>query len=206
MNTIQGLYAITHHDDQDLPVLLEDCKAALSGGAKLLQFRDKSSNSREKLIRAKALRKMCEHYQVPLIINDDIELCLKAKAHGVHLGLDDSSIQDARKILGESAFIGATCHNDLNRAQQAQSARASYIALGRFFPSKSKPDAKHADIECIQTIKEHCSLPIVAIGGITLDNANSLIQQGADSIAVIDGLFSSEDIKQQAQAFNGLFV
>jgi len=203
---IRGLYAITHHDRLTLKKLISDVELVLQGGASIIQFRDKNSQKTEKLIRAEALQKLCKDYQSVFLINDDIQLCKKINADGVHLGINDASITTARQMLGDEKIIGATCHNSIELALQAQALGADYIALGKFFPSITKNEAPLADISCIDHIKSQCSLPIVAIGGITLDNAPSLLACHVNAIAVINALFSEADIKQRAQQFSNLFI
>lgn len=202
---IQGLYGITHHDHLSQQQLLDDVEAALKGGMQVLQFRDKQSTSEEKKHRASGLLELCQQYQKPLIINDDPLLCKMIGAQGVHLGQEDSKITQAREILGEQAVIGATCHASVELAVNAQRQGANYIALGSFFPSKTKTRAAIAPLTCIAEVKQQCKLPLVAIGGITLDNASSLIDAQVDAIAVINALFFSEDIHQQAQKFSTFF-
>lgn len=207
-NTINGVYAITHHDQTNLKQLLAEVEAALKGGVSILQFRDKASSANEKKQRAQALKTLCYTYCSLFIINDDVELCQAVQADGVHLGLKDSSIKKARELLGDKHIIGATCHDSPILAREAEVHGASYIALGSFFPSQSKPDAKLATIDCIDDIKQQTTLPIVAIGGITLDNAPALIKHGAESLAIIDDLFGQPDLKSiesQARKLSQLF-
>ncbi len=202
---IHGLYGITHHDALSQQQLADDVEAAFKGGMQVLQYRDKTSNANDKKQRADLLLEICKHFQKPLIVNDDPLLCKKVGAHGVHLGQSDSAIKEARSLLGETCLIGVTCHNLPLLAQQAQTQGASYIGLGRFFPSQTKSEAPLASIDCIAEVKKVCSLPLVAIGGITLDNACSLIDAQVDALAVINGLFSAENIESRAQQFSNLF-
>ena len=203
--TISGLYALTHHDRKNREALLADVEAALKGGAKLIQFRDKTSSSEEKLLRAQALKELCERYQKPLLINDDVKLCIKINAHGVHLGQEDGSIETARKLLGSNKIIGATCHQSPEFAQKAEQDGADYIALGSFYSSKTKPKASLAPLTCIKEVRKVCSLPIVAIGGITLDNAPELLEENVDALAVISELFTANNIEANAKQFSQLF-
>jgi thiamine-phosphate pyrophosphorylase len=198
-----GLYAITAENHASPQALAEKVKAALRGGARAIQYRAKSSQSQ--MQEARLLLAECKAFHVPLIINDDVELALAMGADGVHLGKDDGSIQEARKKLGAAAIIGVSCYNSLERAVDAQAQGATYVAFGRFFPSSSKPDAPCAHIETLVTAKQRLHMPIVAIGGITPDNGLSLIQAGADVLAVIDGVFGAGDPAQAALAFKPLF-
>lgn len=200
---MRGLYAITDPVLSPGEKLFEDVKAALRGGVRILQFRDKqASYSQKKQIAAKLLE-CCKAHHALLIINDDIHLCAETGADGVHLGQADGSLIEARAVLGPKALIGATCHSSLSIAAAA-APYADYLAFGAFYSSTTKPDAKAAPIELLEAAKEFAR-PIVAIGGITLDNAAPLIAAGADMVAVVSGLFARTDIEKTAQAFNRLF-
>jgi len=201
-----GLYAIT--DSQlmpDLDTLLSHVEFSLQGGASIIQYRDKSTDQLFRVEQAQALKQLCDRYQVPLVINDDIALAAECSAAGVHLGQSDGSAVEARKQLGSHAIIGVTCHDSLTLALQAQSEGADYLAFGAFFPSKTKPNAKPAAINLIRQAKKKVSLPIVAIGGITVDNAQLIISAGADMVAVIHAIYAEKDIKKSAQQFHQLF-
>jgi thiamine-phosphate pyrophosphorylase len=193
------IYAIT--DPALLPKqkLFEGVEAALEGGVRLFQLRNKSASAHEKLKQAKQLVKICNAYQAQLIINDDIEVARLSSAHGVHLGQDDAHIQFARNTLGKYAIIGITCHADLELARDAIYQGADYVAFGRFFASHTKPNASTAPLNIIRSAKSEFSTPVVAIGGITSDNMPQVINNGADSIAVCHSLFAAENIQKQAQ-------
>lgn len=199
---ISKLYAIT--DSQLLPgdTLFSAVADALKGGCKLVQYRDKSTDQARRLFEAKSLVALCNQYQAQLLINDDVELAKNSNAHGVHLGQDDTNPVAARIILGNRAIIGVTCHDSLALAQQAIKDTANYIAFGRFFPSSTKPDASHAPISLISEARsKFANIPIVVIGGITLDNGRQLLDAGADMLAVCHSLFSADDITAQAKKF-----
>ena len=202
----QGIYIITDS------VLLQgrlvaSVEAALQGGAQIVQYRDKSSDSAKRLHQAQQLKQLCQHYNIPLIINDDLELAAQLDV-GVHLGQQDGSITLARQRLGAKAIIGATCHNSLEFAQQAAQQGASYLAFGAFYPSSTKPLAQLAQLDTLTQAQHLFNLPIVAIGGITLDNAMPLINAGANYVAVISDIFARpvEEIRQRTQSFNQLFM
>ncbi len=200
-----GLYAIT--DPELLPGehLISSVKAALEGGCKVVQYRDKLSSPSDKLEYARQLRLLCEHYNAQLIINDNVALCLASDAHGVHLGRSDGDIQQARDILGHERLIGVTCHDDLAYARQCIALGVDYCAFGRMFPSLTKPGAPPCSLKILN---EACSLPIpiVAIGGINLDNLAELLQTPIHAAAVIHALFSSRDIRSTATQFQTLFT
>jgi thiamine-phosphate pyrophosphorylase len=205
---LRGLYAIT--DSQLLADgrLLPYVEAALKGGARLLQYRDKSSDDARRLREAEALRELCARYGAELIINDDAELAARLGV-GLHLGQGDGSLAAARALLGRQAIIGATCHAQLELAEQAVAEGASYIAFGRFFNSSTKPGAPTATPELLGAARQRFSLPITAIGGITLDSAPALIAQGASLLAVVHALFSAPstaEVEQRARAFSALFA
>jgi len=196
------LYAIT--DSQLLPgdKLFSAVAAALKGGCRLVQYRDKSSDQARRLFEAKSLVALCNQYEAQLLINDDVELAKNSNAHGVHLGQDDTNPVAARIILGSNSIIGVTCHDSLALAQQAIKDTANYIAFGRFFPSSTKPDARPAPISLIsEARRQFGNTSIAVIGGITLDNGKQLLDAGADMLAVCHSLFSADDIAAQAKKF-----
>ncbi len=197
-----GLYAITQTEGKDNKRILQDVESAFKGGAKVLQYRDKTE--RNKIELAKQLLQLCRRYQAPLLINDDALLAKQIAADGVHIGRDDGGIQAAREILGPQAIIGQSCYNDIELARTAQENGADYIAFGRFFPSGSKPLAAPADIETLQQAKSQIHLPIVAIGGILPENGSSLLTAGADLLAVIGGVFDHQP-EHAAKAYSKLF-
>jgi len=204
---LRGLYAIT---DSELlkGKLLPYVEAALKGGATLLQYRDKSSDDARRLREAEALRELCNRYGAALIVNDDAELAARLGV-GLHLGQGDGSLSAARALLGRKAIIGGTCHAQLELAEAAAKEGASYVAFGRFFNSTTKPGAPAADVELLTAAKAKVNLPIVAIGGVTLDNAPELIAHGASMVAVVHGLFgadSAAEVERRARAFSALFI
>lgn len=204
--SLHGLYAIT--DSQLMPddrTLVASVEAALEGGAAIVQYRDKSQDAERRLRQALLLRDLCERFERPLLINDDLELALASEAHGVHLGQSDGSIAAARKRLGPDAVIGATCHDSLALALQARDEGADYVAFGAFFPSRTKPDAKPAPLSLLPRAAQEVGLPVVAIGGISMDNARQVSEAGASMIAVIHALFAAADIRRQAQRFSQQF-
>lgn len=205
---LRGLYAITDSTLLADGRLLPFTEAALRGGARLLQYRDKSDNDARRLREAEALRELCDRYGAQLIINDDAELAARLGV-GLHLGQEDGSLGAARALLGRKAIIGATCHARLDLADQATREGASYIAFGRFFDSHTKPGAPAATLDLLAAARQRFSVPITAIGGVTLANAPSLIAQGADLIAVVHALFAAEsasEVERRAQAFSELFA
>ncbi|XSG85604.1 MAG: thiamine phosphate synthase [Methylohalobius sp. ZOD2] len=198
----RGLYAITA-DLQDSDRLLPRVEAALKGGARLLQLRDK--HRRLAPAEARLLLRLCRAHRVPLIVNDDIELARQMGADGVHLGREDTNLPWARTRLGPDAIIGASCYADLDRAVAARKAGATYVAFGAFFSSPTKPHATPAPLDLLTTAKARLNCPIVAIGGITPENGSALLQAGADFLAVIHGVFGQSDPEKAARRYADLF-
>ncbi len=204
--SLKGLYVIT--DSQLLPddgELLKGVAGAIAGGARIVQYRDKSSNTAKRLRQTGALLALCRQHDVLLLINDDVALAAEIGADGVHIGAEDASLAEVRAALGEQAIIGVSCYNQLTLAQQAVAGGASYIAFGRFFPSQTKPDAVQADLALLQQAKQQINIPVVAIGGITPENGGPLVAAGADMLAVIHGVFAQCDIQAAAENYNKLF-
>ncbi len=205
---LRGLYAITDSQLLQGGKLLPYVEAALKGGARLLQYRDKSDDQARRLREASQLAELCARHGASLLINDDAELAAKLGV-GVHLGQGDGSLAAARALLGRQAIIGATCHASLELAEQAAREGASYIAFGRFFSSQTKPGAPSATPELLEQASARFSLPITAIGGVSLDNGAELIARGADLLAVIHALFSAlsaTEVEARARAFSALFA
>ncbi|MEO1829139.1 MAG: thiamine phosphate synthase [Pseudomonas sp.] len=203
-----GLYAITDSALLADGKLLPYVEAALIGGARWLQYRDKSGDAVKRLEEAGQLAALCRKHGCELIINDDLALAAELGV-GLHLGQEDGSLREARQQLGPNALIGATCHASLQLAEQALADGACHIAFGRFFTSQTKPGGPSADVPLLRSARARFSVPIVAIGGITLDNAAPLLDAGADYLAVINGLFgggSAEDVRHRALAFSQLFT
>ena len=203
-NFPSGLYAITP-ETADTEQLLAQVEAALTGGAAAVQYRDKSNDVARRHEQASELVALCHRFNVPLIVNDDLRLADLADADGVHLGRDDGSVAKARVILGPDKFIGASCYQSLERALAAQAEGADYIAFGSFYPSNTKPQAGRAEKSLLLAAVTSIHVPIVAIGGITPENAPALLDAGADSLAVLSALFEADDIRAAAYAFNQLF-
>ncbi|NOS96516.1 MAG: thiamine phosphate synthase [Methylotenera sp.] len=202
---ISGLYAVTP-DEQNTGVLLAKVEAALQGGVSVLQYRNKLANHKLQTQQARALLPLCRQYHVPLIINDSIKLCLTLDADGVHLGADDGDLAEARARLGANKIMGASCYNRFDLAVLAQQAGADYVAFGACFASSTKPHAPVATLDLFTRAKTELTIPSVAIGGITLENASSVINADANAIAVINAIFSADDVKLTTQQFTKLFI
>ena len=190
---LQGLYAIT--DPQLTPGdrVLSAAEAALRGGATLLQYRDKPADADTRRHRAARLALLCKDHGARFIVNDDAALAAEVEADGVHLGQSDGAVGRARMLLGDDKLIGVSCHGRLDLAQKAADGGADYLALGRFFESRTKPGAPPASLDTLREARRRFSLPLVAIGGVNPHNARQLIEAGADLVAVIHALFGHAD-------------
>ena len=203
MKPIRGLYAITP-DLADTALLVGTVERALAGGAPLLQYRNKSADDATRRRQAAALLAVCRLHGAALIINDDVELACELGADGVHVGAGDAAVAVARARLGSGKLVGASCYDDLGRAQVAARLGADYIAFGSFFASSVKPGAVRAQLSLLPAARQ-LGLPVVAIGGITLANAGGLIAAGADAVAVISALFAAPDVEAAARGFCQFF-
>jgi len=201
---IEGLYAVTP-DEPDTEVLSSKVRKALAGGAHLVQYRNKGVDARLRRAQGVALLALCREAGVPLVVNDDIDLTLAIGADGVHLGRDDADLANARAKLPQGAIIGASCYASLDIACAARSAGATYVAFGSAFPSATKPHASQAPLSLYPRARKRLDCPIVAIGGITLENAGALVDAGVHAIAVISALFEAPDIERRARDFSILF-
>jgi len=203
MLPIKGLYAVTP-DVADTALLLAKVETVLAAGARLLQYRNKSAVAARRGEQARALRAVCRRHAATLIINDDVTLARAIDADGVHVGADDPALALAREQLGSQKIIGVSCYDDLQRARAAATQGADYVAFGSFFASAVKPDAVRAPLSVLPAARAF-GVPVVAIGGITLDNAGGLIAAGADAVAVISALFAAPDPAGATRNFCRLF-
>lgn len=201
---VAGLYAITPQD-ADTDRLARKVQAALAGGASLVQYRGKWPDAALRRVQGERLLDVCRRAGAPLIINDDLELALAIGADGVHLGRDDGDVAAARARLGADRLLGVSCYDRLELAIAAVAAGADHVAFGSAFASPTKPDAVRAPPALFTQARALLQVPIVAIGGITPENARLVIEAGADAVAVITALFDALDVAAAAAAFHGLF-
>jgi thiamine-phosphate pyrophosphorylase len=211
--TISGLYAVTpdfsltaSDSAANVAALLEGLRLCIEGGAALVQMRNKSPARAKREELAIRILELCRQHRVPLLINDDVELAAAIGADGVHLGKDDASVENARASLGAYTIVGVSCYNQLDLARLAEAQGADYVAFGRFYPSRTKPDAVPASLDLLRRAAAELRLPIAAIGGINAENGAELVAAGADLLAVIDAVFSAADIQRAAQDLSQLFA
>ena len=200
MTKLKGLYAIT---DSKLmgSDLISKTEQAILGGINILQYRNKTAPLEQQEQEALKLAQLCKKNNVLFLINDNVELALNVNADGVHLGQEDTPLQQAREQLGKDKVIGVTCNNKIELAVEAQKKGADYVAFGRFFNSETKPSAPPAELSLISESKKSISIPIVAIGGITQEMAPLLLKEGVDMLAVIHGIFGQDDILSASRQF-----
>ncbi len=189
----------------DLNTLIQKTQSAIEGGAFMVQYRSKIHDHDVKIQQCAAILRLCREYEIPCIVNDDVDMCRILEADGVHLGEKDDNIAEVRRILGEDAIIGSSCYDQLERAKRAQKEGASYVAFGAMYPTSTKPNAPRATIGLLREANSQIQIPIVAIGGITVNNAHDVIETGIDAIAVINSLYESNSIKETAETLSQMF-
>lgn len=201
----RGLYAITPEDSL-LPRLSAMVAAALSGGVRLVQYRNKNAPAPLRRAQAAELLRLCRAHDAALIVNDDLELAMEICADGAHLGRDDGEIGAARTALGPHRILGVSCYDNLELAADAVKAGADYVAFGSIYPTTTKPDATSAPLSILGEARRRFEVPIVAIGGIKLANAAQTIAAGADLLSVVSDVFDAEDIAARVREYNRLFA
>ena len=201
---ISGIYAITP-DLIDTTNLVMLTQQALIGGAQLIQYRNKIADNTLKLEQAILLSNLCHEFNTPLIINDDLDLAIKVGADGVHLGIEDITVVEARRRLGPGKIIGASCYNKLRYAIEAERHGADYVAFGAFYISSTKPGTVSAPISLLRKAKQCLQIPVVAIGGIDSENILELIYKGADAVAVSRSIFNSINIQLETKKLSCIF-
>ena len=187
------LYAVTDRAWVGRQTLLEQIEDALTGGATLIQLREKDLDSEAFLNEAIQARAICHRHGVPLIINDNVDVALKAGADGVHVGIEDAPVREIRRRVGSDFIIGATAKT-VEQAQLAQASGADYLGVGAVFPSPTKRSAIRITSDQLRAICESVQIPAVAIGGISLENAREIRGCGVQGIAVVSAIFAAEDI------------
>ena len=193
-NNLTGLYVITDKKLIKRAGFIETVEKSIKGGARIVQLREKDTPKNEILNLGRELLKLTRRYDVPLIINDSPELAKEIGADGVHLGGDDTSIKNARAILGDEVIIGVSCYNQIERGLNAVQNGADYVAFGTPYYTPTKPEREPTSIEVLkEAVYVINQIPIFAIGGITKENASEILGTGVDGIAVITSVFGSPD-------------
>jgi len=195
---IVGLYVIIDTQALKGRCHIEVAAQAIGGGAKAIQLRDKLSSKRELLPVAQQLKNLCAEHDVPFIINDHLDLVLAADADGLHLGQEDLPISVARKLLPMGKILGCSTRT-VDQATAAESEGADYIAVGSIYPTPSKETAEVVGLDRLRQVRQVVTLPLVAIGGITRDNAAEVMAAGADSVAVISAVLGADNVEDAAR-------
>ncbi len=201
---MKGLYLVTP-DWDDTDQLVAASEQAIAGGASLLQYRHKTASDTLRTEQAVALLALCRRSNVPLIINDHVDLCERLDADGVHVGGTDASVAEVRARLGKGRVVGASCYGDLQLARDAAAAGASYIAFGGFYPSRVKQYAVTTPPDIITHALSEIAVPVCVIGGMTVDNSRPLVKLGAHMVAAISSVYSVDDHRLAAMQFAALF-
>lgn len=200
-----GLYLVTP-DLVDTALLVEISRAAILGGATLLQYRNKTADAMLRLEQARALRDLTRETGCFFIINDSFRLAIEVGADGVHLGRDDGEVAQARRASGGGLAIGVSCYGDFERARAAHDAGADYVAFGAMYASPTKPQAPPAPIGLIARARRELGARVACIGGITADNAAPLVEAGANWLAVITDIYQAANPQAQAAKFARLYA
>lgn len=204
---INGLHAITPEVDLDNK-LVAQVEQVIQGGARVIRYHNSSHDRSLKLRQGLLLLELCHAGDVVFLVDGDIELARRLKADGVHLGQDDQPVDAARRQLGPDAIIGAACYDNLHRALTARAEGADYLSFGAMFRTASQPagrPATHAPLALLNDA-HRLKLPVVATGGISVDNAQRVVQAGADAISVQGGLFNHGNPYQTARRMSALFA
>lgn len=191
------LYLCTDRHTNGKLDFLQTIEQALQGGCSVVQLREKECNTREFYQRAAGIKILTDQYNIPLIINDRIDVCMAVNADGVHLGQEDMPVEEARKILGDEKIIGVSAHN-LEEALKAWREGADYLGVGAIFGTKTKKNTVDTSIETLREICSQVPIPVVAIGGISIDNIVQLKHTGISGVAVVSALMAAEEPKRAA--------
>ena len=204
---MRGLYLVTPNWD-DTEKLLAVTEQALNTdrGVALLQYRHKTANPALRLEQGRALLLLCRRYGCRLVINDFVDLCLQLGADGVHVGGTDAAVAEVRAALGSDKIIGASCYGNLEWAHMAQQAGASYVAFGGFYPSLVKKYPVTTSLAILEQAQAEIRLPLVAIGGMTPENAAPLVARGASMVAAISSVYQAADPAAAVARFAALFA
>jgi len=202
---IHGLYLIVDPEQTAGRDPVDVTRQALRGGVTLVQYRDKLRDKGDQLPVIEALLALCRGAGVPLLINDHIDLALAASADGVHVGQHDLPVDVARRLLPPGAIVGCSTNNPAE-ARVAETAGASYIAVGRIFPTQSKLNTRAASLDTIRRVRAAVSVPVVAIGGITAENVRQVIEAGADAAALIAAVCGAADVERAASDISSQFA
>ncbi|KEQ45957.1 thiamine phosphate synthase [Streptococcus oralis] len=194
------LYLVTNRYQDSLESFLEKVETACRSGVTIIQLREKNLTTNQYYQLAKQVKEITDAYQVPLIIDDRLDICLAVDAAGLHIGDDELPVSVARKVLGPEKILGVTAKT-VKRALEAETSGADYLGTGAIFPTTTKENAPITQISTLKTICQTVAIPVVAIGGLTSENIEQLIGTGIAGVAVVRDLMQAEDIEAKTQAF-----
>ena len=194
------LYLVTNRYQDSLESFLEKIETACRSGVTIVQLREKNLTTNQYYQLAKQVKEITDAYQIPLIIDDRLDVCLAVDAAGLHIGDDELPVSVARKILGPEKILGVTAKT-VKRALEAEEGGANYLGTGAIFPTTTKENAPITLISTLKTICQTVAIPVVAIGGLTSENIDQLIGTGIAGVAVVRDLMQAEDIEVKTQAF-----
>ncbi len=194
------LYLVTNRYQDSLENFLEKVEAACRSGVTIIQLREKNLTTNQYYQLAKQVKEITDTYQVPLIIDDRLDICLAVDAAGLHIGDDELPVSVARKVLGPEKILGVTAKT-VKRALEAETSGADYLGTGAIFPTRTKENAPITLISTLKTICQTVAIPVVAIGGLTSENIDQLSGTGIAGVAVVRDLMQAEDIEAKTQAF-----
>ena len=194
------LYLVTNRYQDSLESFLEKIETACRSGVTIVQLREKNLTTNQYYQLAKQVKEITDAYQVPLIIDDRLDVCLAVDAAGLHIGDDELPVSVARKVLGPEKILGVTAKT-VKRALEAEEGGADYLGTGAIFPTTTKENAPITLISTLKTICQTVAIPVVAIGGLTSENIDQLIGTGIAGVAVVRDLMQAEDIEAKTQAF-----
>jgi len=199
MQDLKGLYVITDENLTPYEEIEKYVTLALKGGARIVQFRDKTSDFSTKKLIALKIKKICQKYNAIFIINDYLDLAIEVNADGIHIGKDDEEFNIVKKFF-KNKIIGVSCYGDILSAKEFEHKGASYVAFGSFFASSTKPNAPIINKNILKEAKKILHIPICAIGGINEKNAKEMIKNGADMVAIISDIWKADSIEKKCQA------
>jgi thiamine-phosphate pyrophosphorylase len=207
MNKLQkGLYVITEDQLLNFDEVYTRTEEILCCHISVLQYRKKNAPYEQKKDEALALKKLCNKFNTPFIINDDLDLAVEIDSDGIHLGEDDVSCKQARSLLGENKIIGISCYNDPDSAELAYNESADYLAFGAMYKTTTKQRTRQASLELLVRAKQRFPVPLVAIGGITPENCRPVLEAGADLLAVVSCVYHAEQPCEVISNFNTHFI
>lgn len=199
------LYAVTDRKWVGEKTLLQQVEESIKGGVTFVQIREKELDDSLFLDEAIKMKALCERYQVPFVVNDNVEIAIKSNAHGVHVGQDDMETSNVRELIGKDKILGVSVQT-IEQAIEAEKKGADYLGVGAVFPTNSKDDAAEVSLETLKIICQNVNIPVVAIGGINLNNINQLKNTGIAGVALISAIFANKDIESATKELKSILT